>query len=672
MNRFMQIVALIALASTASAIEVTTTPGQLHSLIEDVTITELTVSGEMDARDFHYISSELSSLTSLDLSGVTIVAYSDSNRPLTAAVYDYEAATLPHSMLMGMKLERIVLPSTLQAIGHAALAGCDRLTAIEIPASVTAIGDYAFSGSGLQNVSIPSTVQTVGRGAFAHCMGLQSATVGSPVIGDYAFVGDSQLQGVQLSQDVRRIGIEAFHGTGLQSLDASHATGLDSLGNWALASTPLSSVSLPQGMTQMGDGAFFGTTQLSATSMPTALHEVPDYAFAGGSHIVSDTLLHEGVTRIGDYAFYNWSNTRHFFIPGTVSHIGTRAMAGMTGLEEIDVNAAIVPTLGDEVWAGVDQPSVKLGTIDNETAELYASAEQWQEFYIMHYYLLGDVNGDGIVDVTDINLMVNKILGKQAEPFIAQAADINNDGKIDVTDINEVVNMILGKIESTTARRARGRNGNMGPVHPSTDDRVTIEPFGIRPGETRTLDLWLANSQDYSALQLDITLPAGLEMIDGSVAGTSRTAHHSQMMRTHDDRTRVLSFSPQSHAFINNDDALLRIRVKATEQLAPGACIIIDNVVLAMEGRAYAGAGSITPVDNTTGVDDLTANNSRAYATGSTLVIEATQATTVHVVSLNGMVSTLNVPQGRSEWTDLSSGIYIVRLQGNSYKVSLQ
>ena len=65
-------------------------------------------------------------------------------------------------------------------------------------------------------------------------------------------------------------------------------------------------------------------------------------------------------------------------------------------------------------------------------------------------------------------------------------------------------------------------------------------------------------------------------------------------------------------------------------------------------------------------------NNSRAYATGSTLVIEATEATTVQVVSLNGMVRNLDVPQGHSEWTDLSSGVYIVRLQGNSYKVSIQ
>ena len=68
MSKIMPIVALIALAPWASAIEVTTTPGQLSSQLDDTSVTELTVSGEMDARDFQFIANELSSLTSIDLS----------------------------------------------------------------------------------------------------------------------------------------------------------------------------------------------------------------------------------------------------------------------------------------------------------------------------------------------------------------------------------------------------------------------------------------------------------------------------------------------------------------------------------------------------------------------------------------------------------------------------
>lgn len=444
MHKLMQIVALIALAVPAGAIEVTTTPGQLSSLIEDTGVTQLTVTGEMDARDFLYIGSELTSLTTLDLSGVTIVAYSDSRHPLVGGVSDYAAGTLPHSMLMGMKLEQLTLPATLVSIGNHALAGCDRLTSIELPATVTTIGDYAFSGTSLQQVTIPATVQSVGRGAFAHCFALQHATVSAPVTGDCAFLGDESLQTLALGAEVLRIGSEAFHGTGIQSLDASHALSLDSLGSWALAGTPLTTVSLPSAMTVMGEGAFFGT-QLTAASLPRSLRQVPDYAFAGGSQIEADTLLHEGVSRIGDYAFYNWSNSRYFYIPGTVRHLGTRAMAGMTGLERIDIAASQVPTLGEAVWDGVYQPAVQLNVLSSAATVLYAAAEQWQEFNIMNPLLLGDVNDDGVVDVLDINLTINHILGKTSEHFNLAAADVDGNGTIDTMDVNRIINIVLGK-----------------------------------------------------------------------------------------------------------------------------------------------------------------------------------------------------------------------------------
>ena len=669
MQRFMQIVALIALAASASAIEVTTTPGQLASQIDDTSVTQLTVTGEMDARDFLYIANELTQLTSLDLSGVTIVAYSDARNPLTASVYDYAAGTLPQSMLMGMKLESIVLPSTLVGIGQAALAGCDRLTAIELPPTVTTIGDYAFSGTSLQQVTIPATVQTVGRGAFAHCFALESASVSASVIGDYAFLGDDRLQSVQLGEQVRRIGAEAFHGTAIQSLDASHATQLDSLGNWAMASTPLTTVSLPTGMTQMGDGAFFGTTHLNAASMPRALQHVPNYAFAGGSQIVADTVLHEGLTHIGDYAFYNWSDTRHFFIPGTVQHLGTRAMAGMTGMEQIDVAAAIVPTLGDEVWAGVDQPTVKLGTPDNTTAELYAAAEQWQDFYILHDYLLGDVNGDGQVDVTDINLTVIKMLGKDANPFIFVAADTDGNGTIDVSDVNEIVNIVLTKVGASTVRHIQ-RHGQGTTL--TTDDRLDLEPVSVKVGETQTLDIYLHDSRQYSAMQFDITLPEGIEIVGGSATSTSRTSRHTATMRTSGTTSRVMTYSMQGSDFVSADDAIVRVRVRMTDEVAPGASIELNNIVLCHYNKSYHAPGTTVPVSNTTGVDNLTVDQSRAYAVDHTLVIEATEPTTVQVVSLTGMTRTLHVPAGRSQWSDLDSGVYVVCLQGKSYKVSLR
>ena len=57
--------------------------------------------------------------------------------------------------------------------------------------------------------------------------------------------------------------------------------------------------------------------------------------------------------------------------------------------------------------------------------------------------LTGDVNGDGDVSVTDVTLLVNKILGNANDNFIIANADVNSDGVITVTDVTKLVSIIL-------------------------------------------------------------------------------------------------------------------------------------------------------------------------------------------------------------------------------------
>ncbi|MDO4512161.1 MAG: dockerin type I domain-containing protein, partial [Bacteroidales bacterium] len=56
--------------------------------------------------------------------------------------------------------------------------------------------------------------------------------------------------------------------------------------------------------------------------------------------------------------------------------------------------------------------------------------------------LLGDVNGDGEVNVTDVTALVNHILGTTQYP--TAQADINADGEVNVTDVTALINIILG------------------------------------------------------------------------------------------------------------------------------------------------------------------------------------------------------------------------------------
>ena len=57
--------------------------------------------------------------------------------------------------------------------------------------------------------------------------------------------------------------------------------------------------------------------------------------------------------------------------------------------------------------------------------------------------IMGDVNGDGVVNVTDIVATVNYIMEKPSDGFNKEAADLNGDGEINVTDIVKMVTIIM-------------------------------------------------------------------------------------------------------------------------------------------------------------------------------------------------------------------------------------
>lgn len=65
--------------------------------------------------------------------------------------------------------------------------------------------------------------------------------------------------------------------------------------------------------------------------------------------------------------------------------------------------------------------------------------------YTLSLDIKGDVNGDGLVDVSDLNALINVLLNPDAMPAAIRArADLNRDKSIDISDVNMIINIILG------------------------------------------------------------------------------------------------------------------------------------------------------------------------------------------------------------------------------------
>jgi hypothetical protein len=112
-------------------------------------------------------------------------------------------------------LTQLEIPSTVTTIGECAFWRCSGLTQAEIPSNVTVIGEYAFRNcSGLRHVKIPLSVTRIAEGTFWGCSALTGLEIPSSVttIGDCAFYGCSRLTRVQVPAQFAKLGNFIFSG----------------------------------------------------------------------------------------------------------------------------------------------------------------------------------------------------------------------------------------------------------------------------------------------------------------------------------------------------------------------------------------------------------------------------------------------------------------------------
>ena len=651
-NIVILVLALVALRVDAFVVD-NNKAGSLSDRVTDMNITSLTVTGSMNAIDFYFIADNLQMLSEVDLSGVTIEAC------LTPDVHywrqQFAAQELPVGALGDKALKRVVLPSELKSIGKATFAGCTSLTQVVFPATLDSIADFAFAGcAALESVTLPASVRHVGNGAFMRCTALESFVVEPSSqltkLDATALMDCPHLQTVVLGEAVRSMGARVFAGTGLQALDLTPYNHLKSIGDWAMVMTPVTIAKLPDGLNSVGEGVFLYDRDLAAISLGD-FSTVSDYLLAGTNLTEIDLT---SISQLGDYALYNVSQIPTVDLPSTTTWLGTRAMAGMVGITAMSCAAEEVPELGEDVWQGLRQRSIPL-TVPEGSVEAYRKTDQWRNFWFDSGWLKGDVNGDGEVNVADINAIVSIILGKPAADATMRRADVNGDGEINVADINMVVAIILNPANNVTT-----------PL--TSVDRLHLDDKAIRPGEQVTLNLTLDHADTYSAMQCDIVLPVGLTL----VSTTAANAHQLESSEVGVSTTRTLTYSMKKSRFDAEGKPVLSITVLADESLAGESRIVVSNIVLADEDDvSWRAADCSAQVTNSTGIEDFTADAARLWVEGRTLCIETRQEGIARVSAINGATRDLQLTAGVTHH-EMEAGFYVIVVNNKSYKIVIK
>ncbi len=212
----------------------------------------------------------------------------------------------------------------------------------------------------------------------------------------------------------------------ITSFDFSNAQYLTKIGNYAFNGMKnLKSVILSDSITKLGIGLFMDCVNMESANITENISTIPTQAFYGCSNL-SEVTLSDSVTTINGYAFANCASLKQITLGKNVT--------------------AIAPTSFD------NDDELTIYCYRDSYAHRYA-VENNIDYYLIDGYVLGDVNMDGYISITDATIMQKNIVGlSELSDLQKVLADVNADGYIDITDATMIQKICVDLIPEPTVR----------------------------------------------------------------------------------------------------------------------------------------------------------------------------------------------------------------------------
>ena len=268
-------------------------------------------------------------------------------------------------------ITEINIPDTVTAIGNGAFNGCGNLSNIKIPEGVISIGSYAFSGcKSLSSIVIPDSVTSIGSYAFQGCINLTNIGIPKNVmyIGDGAFYGCFSLKRFILPHSLKEIESKMLMKcAGLTDITIPNS--VISIGfNAFCGCESLTTINIPDSVEHIGWKAFEACRGLTEITIPDSVKALDTSVFWGCRSLKS-VVLPKDLKTIKSFMFCRCENLESITIPDNVETIEMNAFCKCSNLISITIPDSVT-SIGNAVFDGCS--NITIHGSANSSAEKYA------------------------------------------------------------------------------------------------------------------------------------------------------------------------------------------------------------------------------------------------------------------------------------------------------------